>query len=222
MTWIIDRIRVLSDEYEVTDDKYHYYKLSQSFRYFDRRDYDKSLKHLSLFSRKTQIPIVGIPVLNTALSLLFRIFTATKRTLHPGIDTFSEQERKYIDEYINNAYTDGEIDITFVENTFEDFFGLLLESEFYPKSQRELMFEAINGEIASEFEVPSDSTETPPTSFKEITKRIFKSTPNIERVWLLYVAAALIGISLVRINGTLAVIVVTVFVSAISAYYMHN
>lgn len=126
-----------------------------------------------------------------------------------------------MEDYIDKATNGGEIDEEYVDKTFYDFFGLLIGELDSRYNRREILYETITATAESEFSVSVEDDgidEEIPSYFDLIRDAFGDSIPEIQSIWVVYLAILLIGLALAQNNGIMGVIVVSVLLSAVQIY----
>lgn len=204
----------ISRESGITPTTYSLYRFSKSYQYFVEEEYDKTLTQISKFSeRRTLVVRTLAPTLLLDISILL--------DYHHDKYLIPEEKHLYIDKYVNKATKNKNIDEEFVKNTFRDFFGILIEEISHRPDRREILLDIITTPPEEEYlEKPIRSEDISGVpSYSELLIGAFSELrPEIQPIWLVYITILALGLILVQISGTIAVIVVSVFLSALQIY----
>lgn len=140
---------------------------------------------------------------------------------------------KYVSSYVDSARSGSGVDDEYVDNTFADFLELLLEKANEKENRTDLMLKSIVENNESEYCITkSDDSERKEDDYEDTYRGIIQSvlwnlltripsgvsTISKNRPVVFYFAFLLLGVWLIRINSTLAVIVVTVLMGGFETW----
>lgn len=211
------RLRDRADNAGIDQNFYPKYRLAKSYDHFEGGDHKKALSILSDFGEKR-------PNIFSRLNIWDSIYERPNSIIQDEEDDgelFTDDIRQYITDYVETGYNGNEIDEEFLDETFVDFFRLLIEELSYKYNHRDLMFEAITSDEDDAYYADSGSIEegTKAPTYSEIMGEVVKeSIPEIQYIWIVYLLILVMGLMLAQTNGIIAVVVVSVLLSALQIY----
>lgn len=206
-----------ASETGINKESYTKHKLSRSYCCFKSKDYGEALNWLSdFYSSKSLIfeslfPKMFVESFQVGESILSSL----------DMNPIPENKRQYIKEYVNKAQESEKVDEDFIEDTFEDVFSLLLEEALISVDENEIMLEIITTSPDERYlSKPKGSKETlEAPSYPRLIKNVmFRILPEVRAIWAFYLIILIVGLILAKTSGVMAVVVVSVLLSALQIY----
>lgn len=152
-----------------------------------------------------------------------------------GIEYLEEYNDRYqyrVEDYIGSAQPSGNIDEEFIEETYVDFFGLLLErlssQNNHPDELKVLTNRFETDYYSEDASIPENREDEHIDTYRGIIFRAIKNFLSsgfrgiisfaFNRPWAIYIVFLIIGIGVSRINSTLAVVTATILTGGFESW----